>query len=139
MGLGVQRYRRRCLKLVGLVIEVWKMVCKKKVLWQHNCNSRGFVDFFFSPTKILKDCSDFLKSFCKRDHCNCFVCLEEKTDVFYASNSLQSCRELEKKCRLYKHLQKNKNCELTYDQSLLFRSNCLWFYKCDFYLPTFFL
>lgn len=29
------------------LIEVWKMVCKE-VFWQHNCYSRGFVDFFFS-------------------------------------------------------------------------------------------
>jgi len=30
------------------LIEVWKMVCKE-VFWQHNCYSRGFVDFFFFP------------------------------------------------------------------------------------------
>lgn len=87
MGLGVQRYRRRCLKLVSLVIEVWKMVCKKKVFWQHNCYSRGFVDFCFSDRDFKGPFLNSFFSLVKGTIATFLFVWREKTDVFYASDS----------------------------------------------------
>lgn len=73
MGLGVKRFRRRCLKFV---IQVWKWSAKKKSFGSTTVTQGGLWIFVFvSPTKISKDGSDFLNFFKGTIANNCF-CLE---------------------------------------------------------------
>lgn len=46
MGLGEKMLQKALFEAWRSLMEGWKMVCEE-VFWQHNCYSRGFVDFFF--------------------------------------------------------------------------------------------